>query len=135
MKRLPLAQVMILGSWDRALHWAPGSAGSLLVLLPLPAAPPTCVLSLSNTFFKKPWDGFKGQLRRHLFAKPGQSPSLLGGFQCLSVGGGQGDPAQQCPGARATSTPTGASSWAEVGALLRMRRKVSLLAPFFKTEC
>ena len=39
---LSLAQVLIPGSWDGALHWAPHSAGSLLLPLPLPAAPPTC---------------------------------------------------------------------------------------------
>ena len=38
VKCLPVAQVMIPGSWDRALHWAPCSVGSLflhLTLLPL----------------------------------------------------------------------------------------------------
>ena len=35
-KRLPLAQVTIPGSWDRALRRAPCSAGSLLLPLPLP---------------------------------------------------------------------------------------------------
>ena len=44
--RLPLAQVMALGSWDLALHWAPCSAESLLLPLPLPL-PSTCVLSFS----------------------------------------------------------------------------------------
>jgi len=43
VKRLPLAQVMIPGSWDRVLHWAPCSAGSLL--LPLPTALPACAFS------------------------------------------------------------------------------------------
>ena len=37
VKRLPLAQVMILESWDWALLWAPYLAGSLLPL-PLPQA-------------------------------------------------------------------------------------------------
>ena len=46
VKHLPLAQVMIPGSWDRALHGAPCLAGSLL--LPLPACPPACALSLTN---------------------------------------------------------------------------------------
>ena len=45
--RLPLAQVMIPGFWDQTLHQAPGSVGSLLLPLPLSAALPTCVLSLS----------------------------------------------------------------------------------------
>ena len=54
VKRLPSAQVMISGSWDRVPHWAPCSAGSLLLLpllLPLPLfTPPSSVhsLSLSN---------------------------------------------------------------------------------------
>ena len=44
IKHLPSAQVMISGSWDRALHWAPCSAESAS-----PSAPPTtceCPLSL-----------------------------------------------------------------------------------------
>ena len=49
VKHLPLAQVMIPGSWDRVLHQVLCSVGSLL--LPLPAAPPGCAclhtLSLS----------------------------------------------------------------------------------------
>ena len=36
VRYLPLAQVMISGSWHRALHWAPCLAGSLLLPL-LPA--------------------------------------------------------------------------------------------------
>ena len=38
--------VMILGSWDQVPHWAPCSAGSLLLLLPLPllATLPTCAV-------------------------------------------------------------------------------------------
>jgi len=40
------AQVMISGSWDRVPHRAPCSVGSLL--LPLPATPPACALSLSR---------------------------------------------------------------------------------------
>ena len=35
-KRLPSAQVMISGPWDGVQHRAPGSAGSLLLPLPLP---------------------------------------------------------------------------------------------------
>jgi len=35
VKHLPLAQVMIPGSWDGALHPAPCSAESLLLPLPL----------------------------------------------------------------------------------------------------
>ena len=42
VKRLPLAQVMISGSSDQALHWALSLAGGplfpLLFLLPLPVA-------------------------------------------------------------------------------------------------
>ena len=36
VKRLPLAQGMIPGSWERAPHRAPCLAGSLLLPLPLP---------------------------------------------------------------------------------------------------
>jgi len=46
VKRLPLAQVLIPGAWDRVLHRGPGSVGSLL--LPLPATPLACALSLSR---------------------------------------------------------------------------------------
>lgn len=45
VKCLPLAQVIILGSWDGALHQAPYSAGSLL--LPLTATPLAYGRSLS----------------------------------------------------------------------------------------
>ena len=58
VKRLPPAQVMIPGSWDQVLHWAPCSVES--PLLPLPAAPPAVLslslcrsLSLTNKIFKK----------------------------------------------------------------------------------
>jgi len=51
VKRLPLAQVMIPESWDQVPHWAPCSGGSLL--LPLPAAPPACALSLTNKILKE----------------------------------------------------------------------------------
>ena len=37
VERLPLARVMIPGSWDQAPHWAFCSARSLLHPLPLPA--------------------------------------------------------------------------------------------------
>ena len=50
VKRLPSAQVMIARSWDRALHQAPGSVGSLLLPLPLPATLP---LSLSLKWMNK----------------------------------------------------------------------------------
>ena len=45
VKHLPFALVIIPGSWDGVLHWAPCSVGSLL--LPLPAVPSACALSLS----------------------------------------------------------------------------------------
>jgi len=44
IERLPSAQVMIPRSWDQAPHWAPCSAGSLLLPLPLPLL--VCPLSL-----------------------------------------------------------------------------------------
>ena len=50
---LPLAQVMIQGSWDRALSWAPCSVGSLLfplLLSLLPAYECSLSLSLSNKY-------------------------------------------------------------------------------------
>jgi len=53
VKRLPSAQVMIPGSWDRAPHWAPCSAESLLLPFPLPAALPTCALCLCQIKKKK----------------------------------------------------------------------------------
>ena len=43
VKHLPSAQIMIPGSWDRGLGWAPCSAMSQLFPLPLP-----CLCSLSN---------------------------------------------------------------------------------------
>ena len=46
VKPLPLAQVMIPASWDRAPHQALCSAGSLLPPLSLPASLPTCDLSV-----------------------------------------------------------------------------------------
>ena len=48
VKQLPSAQVMISASWDRVPHWAPCSAGSLLLPLPLPATLSVCAPSLSN---------------------------------------------------------------------------------------
>ena len=50
VERLPSAQVRIwiLGSWDQVLHQAPYPVGSLLLLLPLPAAPLACALSLKK---------------------------------------------------------------------------------------
>ena len=50
LKPLPLAQVMIPGSWDRALHRAFCSAGSLLLPLSLPLC--LLVISLSNKYIK-----------------------------------------------------------------------------------
>ena len=47
VKHLPSTQVMIPGSWDRAPCKALCSAGSLLLPLPLPAAPPAHAFSLS----------------------------------------------------------------------------------------
>ena len=38
VEHLPLAQVMILGSWDQVPHWAPCSVESLLLPLPFLAA-------------------------------------------------------------------------------------------------
>ena len=43
------AQVVILGLWDRALHWAPCSAGSLLeILSPFSLCPSSHPCFLSN---------------------------------------------------------------------------------------
>ena len=46
VKHLPWAHVMILGAWNSAPCWAPCSAGSLLLPLPLPPSP-LLVLSFS----------------------------------------------------------------------------------------
>ena len=46
VKRLPWAQVMISGSCDQALYWAPCAVEGVLHHLPLPAALPTCALSV-----------------------------------------------------------------------------------------
>ena len=55
VKHLPLAQVMITGSWDQApCHRAPCSVGSLLLPLPLPPLPLlVCSLTLSLSFCVK----------------------------------------------------------------------------------
>jgi len=53
VKGLPLAQVMIPGSGDRAPSPDVCSAGSLLVPLPLPAAPPACARALSLSLSNK----------------------------------------------------------------------------------
>ena len=47
VKQWPSAQVMISGSWDQALCWAPCSMGGLLLPLPLPHPPHLCWRSLS----------------------------------------------------------------------------------------
>ena len=49
VKHLPLAQVMIMGSWDGAL-WAPCSGGSLLLPLALPLSLPLPLLLLCLSF-------------------------------------------------------------------------------------
>ena len=51
VKRLPLAQVMILGSWNGVPCWALCWAGSPLLPLSLPL-PLACALSLSNKQIK-----------------------------------------------------------------------------------
>ena len=49
VKLLPSAEVMISGSWDQAPGWAPCSAGSLCLPLPLLVHPTSsCDISLSN---------------------------------------------------------------------------------------
>ena len=49
VKCLPSAQVLSLGSWDRAPHWTSCSGESLFLLpLPLLTPPPAHPLSLSN---------------------------------------------------------------------------------------
>ena len=45
VKHLPLAGVMMPGSWDQVLSWDPCSVGSLLLPLPLPLL--VCMLSFS----------------------------------------------------------------------------------------
>lgn len=50
VKRLPLAQVVVPGSWNRVLHRAPCSTGGLLLSLPLF---PAHDLSLSNSLPNK----------------------------------------------------------------------------------
>ena len=51
VKHLPSAQVMISGSWDQTLHWAPYSVGSLLLSLPLPLPPLMHSVSQINKIF------------------------------------------------------------------------------------
>ena len=48
VKRLPLAQIMISGSWDGAPGQVPCSEGSLLLPLPLPSLAPALILSQIN---------------------------------------------------------------------------------------
>ena len=55
VKHLPLAQVMISGSWDQVLHWAPCSAGSLLLPLPLPSLVISLSLCKINKIFGGAW--------------------------------------------------------------------------------
>ena len=51
VKHLPSAQILVSGSWDRVLHQASCSAGSLL--LPLPLLFPLLVLSLNLSQINK----------------------------------------------------------------------------------
>ena len=48
VERLPSAQVMMLGSWDRAPHQGPCMEKSLLISLPLPFPLLVVFVSLSN---------------------------------------------------------------------------------------
>ena len=53
VKHVPLAQVMIPGSWDGALHWAFCSAGVRFSLsLSLPILSPSLLLTLLNRYIK-----------------------------------------------------------------------------------
>lgn len=61
IKRLCLAQVMISGRWDQALHWAAYLAGSRL----LPLLIPLLVLSLSVS--NKKIKSSKIKIREHEF--------------------------------------------------------------------
>lgn len=67
VKQLPLAQVIMPGSWDRAPRLAPCFAGNLLFLLPLPLPlPSTCALSLISSILKKEkgaWGSFLGVMK------------------------------------------------------------------------
>ena len=56
VKHLPSAQVRIPGSWDRILHWAPCSAGSLLLPLPFLLLVISLSLSQINNILKKKKD-------------------------------------------------------------------------------
>ena len=48
VKCLPLAQVMIPGSWDQIQHQAPCLVGNLVLTFPLPLALLVCSLSHSQ---------------------------------------------------------------------------------------
>jgi len=48
--RLPLARIVISGSWDRSPCWAPCLVGSLLLPLPFPLV---CALSLAHSLSLK----------------------------------------------------------------------------------
>ena len=59
VRHLALAQVMISGSWDRALRWASCSAGSLVLHLPLQLALLVLSLCQIKSFLKRlRWLGF-----------------------------------------------------------------------------
>ena len=73
VKRLPLAQVMISGSWDWILHQVPCISVSLCLSLPLLMH--TLSLSLLNKIFM----GIPGWLSDLVPAfGPGRSPEVLG---------------------------------------------------------
>jgi len=78
IQRLRLAQVMVPGSWDRALHRAPCSAGSLLLsLFPTPALFLTVSVSLSLILINKIFKKIKINFKKSCFLKrKSQSQSI-----------------------------------------------------------